>query len=153
MSDISKKLIKIADKTQESTKMNEENFNNSNQEHDKEYDSINGERPTKRKICEDLESNVSTGSYQDIPRKAKKWNASKFKVTKHDKVTLDEKTEEGKYQRKVEEQARQREKCTEICFKTYSEIEDFKENMKVIMQNFNDNLGRRILSARVYTKK
>ena len=103
----------------------------SNNDHDLEVERMALDRPIKRRIPDDLESNVTTGSYQELPKRAKKWNASNFKLNKQQKVALDKNTEEGKYQRKLEETARQREKCTEICFKTFSDAEIFKENMKV----------------------
>ena len=107
------------------------NYAQSNHAFEKDLEEVVAETPTKRKIMDDLESNVTSGSYQALPKRAKKWNASNFKVTKTSKTELDERTEEGKYQRKVEEMAKRREKCTEICFKSYSDADTFKENMQV----------------------
>jgi hypothetical protein len=117
--------------------MTEPTFEDSNLNYDREVQDSVPEKPIKRKLESILESNVTTGSYQDLPKKPRKWNASNFKVTKQSKAILDEKTEEGKYQRKMEELAKRRETCTEICFKTFSDAEVFKENMEVNIKNTN----------------
>ena len=103
----------------------------SNEEYTRDEEQMLPDKAIKRKISDDLDSVTTTGSYMDQPKRAKKWNAKNFKMTKQGKVELDEKTEEGKYQKRLEEMAKRREICTEICFKTFSDAEIFKENMQV----------------------
>jgi hypothetical protein len=89
----------------------------------------------KRNFEEMSQSGQSTGSYCAKIEKVPKFDIKKFKMVKTGKQAIDLSTEEGKYQKKQEELAKQRKTCTEICFNNYSDVREFKENFKVFYIN------------------
>ena len=89
---------------------------------------------SKRNFEEMSQSGRSTGSYCAKIEKTPKFDIKKFKMVKTGKQSIDLMTEEGKYQKKQEELAKQRKSCTEICFNNYSDVREFKENFKVIFK-------------------
>ena len=74
----------------------------------------------------------STGSYCNQIKVKKVLDMKLFKVNKQRSADLDQNTAEGKYQKDLEEKAKKRVLCTEVCFKQFSDVREFKTNFKVL---------------------